>query len=136
MLSRPCKCANLPEVGRDVGAAIHRFICDQVLSQITSSIGVAALGAAFAALTLPMTLVQATDLIDSSWEVASNRADKVAAINRVDKAAIILAEFLAARGMGGRPVTLVGFELGAQLVLKCLVHLSTLGEAGRGQISL
>ena len=43
--------------------------------------------------------------------------------NRSDKAGRVLAEALAARVHGRRPVTLVGFSLGARVVQSCLRHL-------------
>jgi len=34
------------------------------------------IGVAFAAMTLPLAMVQACDMIDNSWAVASRRADR------------------------------------------------------------
>ncbi|XVF63759.1 hypothetical protein PTKIN_Ptkin09bG0112500 [Pterospermum kingtungense] len=64
-----------------------------------------------AALTLPVALVTASDLIDSAWAIA---------VDRSDEAGKLLAEVLLKGLQGNRPVTLVGFSLGARVILKCL----------------
>ncbi|ONI32518.1 hypothetical protein PRUPE_1G370800 [Prunus persica] len=64
-----------------------------------------------AAFAMPATLVTASDLIDSKWAVA---------VDRSDKAGKMLAEVLLKGLQGNRPVTLIGFSLGARVVFKCL----------------
>jgi len=108
---------------RAVGAAMYTFIRDQAVSQLQSVAGTAVMGAAFNALTLPLALVQACDMIDNAWDVAMRRADR---------AALELAQVLVSRVHGHRPVTLVGFGLGARVILRCLLELYAMGEAGRG----
>lgn len=68
------------------------------------------------ALAWPATLIAATDFIDSKWSIA---------IDRSDKAGKLLAEVLLKGLQGNRPVTLVGFSLGARVVYKCLQTLAT-----------
>ncbi|XP_057435019.1 uncharacterized protein LOC130727787 isoform X2 [Lotus japonicus] len=68
-----------------------------------------------AALAWPATLVTTFDLIDSKWAVA---------IDRSDKAGKVLAEVLLKGLQGNRPVTLVGFSLGARVIFKCLQFLA------------
>ncbi|KAM7262821.1 hypothetical protein ACFE04_000504 [Oxalis oulophora] len=67
------------------------------------------------ALAWPATLLYATDFIDSKWTIA---------IDRSDKAGKLLAEVLLEGLQGNRPVTLVGFSLGARVIYKCLQTLS------------
>ncbi|KAL8474937.1 hypothetical protein ACS0TY_031379 [Phlomoides rotata] len=74
------------------------------------------------ALAWPATLLTLTDIIDSSWAVA---------INRSDKAGKLLAEVLLKELQGHRPVTLVGFSLGARVVFRCLQILAE-SEANAG----
>ena len=45
-------------------------------------------------------------------------------------AGVELAELLASRLHGHRPVTLVGFGLGARVIMQCLLHLHAMGEPG------
>ncbi|XP_031269065.1 transmembrane and coiled-coil domain-containing protein 4-like [Pistacia vera] len=72
-----------------------------------------------AAFAMPATLVTASDLIDSKWAVA---------IDRSDKAGKLLAEVLLKGLQGNRPVTLIGFSLGARVIFKCLQCLAETGE--------
>ncbi|PKA46499.1 hypothetical protein AXF42_Ash012632 [Apostasia shenzhenica] len=67
------------------------------------------------ALAWPAALLAATDFIDSKWSIA---------IDRSDKAGRLLAETLLKGLQGNRPVTLLGFSLGARVVFKCLQHLA------------
>ncbi|KAE9609424.1 putative alpha/Beta hydrolase [Lupinus albus] len=64
-----------------------------------------------AALAWPATLLTTFDIIDSKWAVA---------VDRSDKAGKVLAEVLLKGLQGNRPVTLVGFSLGARVIFKCL----------------
>ncbi|KAM5546710.1 transmembrane and coiled-coil domain-containing protein 4 [Rosa sericea] len=63
------------------------------------------------ALAWPATLLAATDFIDSKWSIA---------VDRSDKAGKLLADVLLKGSHGNRPVTLVGFSLGARTIFKCL----------------
>ncbi|XP_031286923.1 transmembrane and coiled-coil domain-containing protein 4 isoform X2 [Pistacia vera] len=67
------------------------------------------------ALAWPATLVLAADLIDSKWTIA---------VNRSDKAGRLLAEVLLKGLQGNRPVTLIGYSLGARVIFKCLEYLA------------
>ncbi|XP_058009151.1 uncharacterized protein LOC110639583 isoform X2 [Hevea brasiliensis] len=68
-----------------------------------------------AALAWPATLLAATDFIDSKWTIA---------VDRSDKAGKLLAEVLMKGLQGNRPVTLVGYSLGARVIFKCLETLA------------
>lgn len=68
-----------------------------------------------AALAWPATLVFAADLIDSKWTIA---------VDRSDKAGKLLAEVLVKGLQGYRPVTLIGYSLGARVIFKCLENLA------------
>ncbi|KAJ4876895.1 hypothetical protein Rs2_41913 [Raphanus sativus] len=73
------------------------------------------LSSLLAAMAWPATILVAADLIDSKWSIA---------IDRSDKAGRLLAEALRKGLQGNRPVTLVGFSLGARVVFKCLQALA------------
>ncbi|XP_024991610.1 uncharacterized membrane protein YFL034W-like isoform X2 [Cynara cardunculus var. scolymus] len=73
------------------------------------------------ALAWPATLLALTSFIDSKWTIA---------VNRSDKAGKLLAEVFIKGLQGNRPVTLVGFSLGARAIFKCLQHLAENGYDG------
>ncbi|KAL7609238.1 hypothetical protein Lser_V15G12366 [Lactuca serriola] len=79
------------------------------------------LSSLLAALALPATLLTLTDIIDSKWSIA---------VDRSDKAGKLLAEVLVNGLQGNRPVTLVGFSLGARAIFKCLQSLAETGHVG------
>jgi len=60
-------------------------------------------------------------LIDNPWSVS---------VTRADAAGLILADSLTDRNLGSRPVTLVGFSIGARVVFSCLKELARKGQYG------
>ncbi|CAA7410915.1 unnamed protein product [Spirodela intermedia] len=71
------------------------------------------------ALAWPATLLSATNFIDSKWAIS---------VDRSDKAGKLMADVLLKGLQGNRPVTLVGFSLGARVIFKCLQHLAETGD--------
>lgn len=71
----------------------------------------------------PMALLSVSNSIDSAWAMALDRAVK---------AGRLLAHVLMAGGGGGRPVTLVGYSMGARLVFHCLLELVRCADDGSG----
>ncbi|KAI8952398.1 hypothetical protein F4801DRAFT_229726 [Xylaria longipes] len=72
----------------------------------------------FAALTAglwPISLTNAGRIIDNPWSIASQRAQK---------AGEVLADALINKAQGERPVTLVGYSLGARVIYICLQQLA------------
>nr|KAI8731962.1 transmembrane and coiled-coil domain-containing protein 4-like isoform X3 [Biomphalaria glabrata] len=67
------------------------------------------------AIAWPSALISAANFIDNPWSVALQRAQT---------AGKALAEVLLAREQGNRPVTLIGFSLGARVIFSCLEELS------------
>jgi hypothetical protein len=74
-----------------------------------------------AALQLPVALTKLAYLIDNPWTVSQTRADM---------AGLILADSLVDRNLGSRPITLVGFSLGARVIFSCLRELAKRGAFG------
>ncbi|CAG5128179.1 unnamed protein product, partial [Candidula unifasciata] len=68
-----------------------------------------------AAVTWPAALISAGAVIDNPWSVA---------VQRSQAAGQMLADVLLAREQGNRPVTLIGFSLGARVIFSCLEELS------------
>lgn len=74
-----------------------------------------------AALQLPVVLTKLSYLIDNPWSVSLDRAWA---------AGLILADSLIERNLGTRPVTLVGYSLGARVIFSCLLELARKGAFG------
>uniref|UniRef100_A0A7S1CY39 DUF726 domain-containing protein n=1 Tax=Cyclophora tenuis TaxID=216820 RepID=A0A7S1CY39_CYCTE len=72
-----------------------------------------------AAVAVPTILVKLTDLIDGSWTIA---------IERSDEAGRELAKSLLFSRAGHRPVTLVGYSMGARAIYSCLKELAKYQE--------
>ncbi|KAK9129719.1 hypothetical protein Sjap_010206 [Stephania japonica] len=99
-----------------VSTAIHDWLTSRVAMELMrQGAMMTVLSTLLLALGWPATLLAATDFIDSKWTIA---------VNRSDKAGKLLAEVLAKGLQGNRPVTLVGFSLGARVIFKCLQHLA------------
>jgi pimeloyl-ACP methyl ester carboxylesterase len=73
------------------------------------------------AMTLPLALTKLSYLIDNPWVVSQARADM---------AGLVLADSLIDRNLGTRPITLVGFSLGARVIFSCLKELASRGAFG------
>ncbi|KAL9234712.1 hypothetical protein vseg_009550 [Gypsophila vaccaria] len=97
-------------------AALTTAVRDLIASKITTQlIGLGAMltviGAVMTALAVPTALISASDIIDSKWAIS---------LDRSDKAGKLLAEVLLEGHHGHRPVTLIGFSLGARVIFQCL----------------
>lgn len=104
--------------------AVSSSIQDWITSRLTTELMrqgamMTVLSSLVAALAWPTVLLAATDWIDSKWSMA---------IDRSDKAGKLLAEVLLKGLQGNRPVTLVGFSLGARVIFKCLQQLAESGD--------
>ena len=73
------------------------------------------------ALQIPIILSKLSYLIDNPWAVSLDRATA---------AGKILADSLIDRNLGTRPITLVGYSLGARVIFSCLLELSKRGAYG------
>ena len=71
--------------------------------------------AALAAGLWPLALVKVSRIIENPWSVASYRAQK---------AGEVLADALINKAQGERPVTLIGYSLGAKVIYTCLHRLA------------
>lgn len=74
-----------------------------------------------AAIQLPVVLTKLSYLIDNPWAVSLDRATS---------AGLILADSLIERSLGTRPITLVGYSLGARVIFSCLRELARKGAFG------
>ncbi|KAH6683087.1 hypothetical protein B0J14DRAFT_138096 [Halenospora varia] len=63
----------------------------------------------------PIGLLKISKIVDNPFSVAKNRADK---------AGLVLADALINKAQGERPVTLIGYSLGARVIYSCLMSLA------------
>ncbi|KAK1589111.1 hypothetical protein Q3G72_030575 [Acer saccharum] len=99
-----------------VSTAIQDWLTSRLATQLmTQGAMLTVLSTLLVALAWPATLVAAADFIDSKWTIA---------VNRSDKAGKLLAEVLLKGLQGNRPVTLIGYSLGARVIFKCLETLA------------
>ncbi|RFU26741.1 hypothetical protein B7463_g9601, partial [Scytalidium lignicola] len=63
----------------------------------------------------PLSILKVSKIVDNPFSVAKNRADK---------AGLVLADALINKAQGERPVTLIGYSLGARLIYSCLLSLA------------
>lgn len=104
-----------PEMLTSMGQTINILATEVLTQSIQQVLGQTVLVALMSAVQLPMALSKLGYLLDNPWNVSLDRAWS---------AGLILADTLVNRHLGVRPVTLVGFSLGARVVYSCLVELS------------
>ncbi|CAH0481815.1 unnamed protein product [Peronospora belbahrii] len=105
---------------RRFGKSMRTFAAEQVSTYAaTEMVKYTALAALFAAVALPRAILRLADIIDNSWTVTMNAADA---------SGKLLADALRKREQGLRPVTLVGYGMGARLIFSCLKELAKSGS--------
>ncbi|KAI9019906.1 hypothetical protein DFJ74DRAFT_769563 [Hyaloraphidium curvatum] len=98
-----------------------RIIAGEVISfGVQQVLGATVLHALMLGLTLPMWMLKLGYALDNPWGIGLTKAKK---------AGQVLADAIAAQAQGYRPVTLVGFSLGARVVFYCLLELAQRGLA-------
>ncbi|KAK1946001.1 Transmembrane and coiled-coil domain-containing protein 4 [Phytophthora citrophthora] len=110
-------CLMWEEAGlRRFGKSMRTFAAEQVSTYATTEIvKYTALAALFAAVAIPRVILRLADIIDNAWTVTMNAADT---------SGKLLAEALRKREQGLRPVTLIGYGMGARLIFSCLKELA------------
>ncbi|KAG6839790.1 hypothetical protein C0991_011664 [Blastosporella zonata] len=104
-----------PEMIQETGSAL-RILTGEILSQIGMTVLQATVMSAFmTALQWPIILTKLGYLIDNPWNNALDRA-------RI--AGRVLADVLIQRHLGVRPITLIGFSLGARVIFYALLELA------------
>jgi hypothetical protein len=110
-----------PEMLQSMGQTINILASEALTTSIQQILGATILAALMSAIQLPMVLSKLSYLLDNPWNVSLDRAWK---------AGKILADTLISGNMGVRPITLVGFSLGARLIYSCLIELAKRGGYG------
>ncbi|KAF8324064.1 DUF726-domain-containing protein [Clavulina sp. PMI_390] len=104
-----------PEMMNEMGNAL-KILTGEVLSQVgTTLLQATIMTTLMSALQWPIILTKLGYLIDNPW---SN------ALDRAYAAGLVLADVLLNRALGVRPITLMGFSLGARVIFYALVELA------------
>ncbi|KAG8913945.1 hypothetical protein FRC00_001232 [Tulasnella sp. 408] len=104
-----------PEMMQETGNAL-KILTAEVLSQVTTTVLQATvMTALMSAIQWPLILTKLGYLIDNPW---SNALDRAFAAGKV------LADVLINRHLGVRPITLIGFSLGARVIFYALLELA------------
>lgn len=110
-----------PEMLQSMGQTINILATEALTQGLQQVLGSTILVALMASLQLPIVLTKLSYLIDNPWTVSMGRANA---------AGLILADSLIDHNLGVRPITLVGFSLGARVIFACLRELSNKGAFG------
>ncbi|XP_058785405.1 uncharacterized protein LOC131660236 isoform X2 [Vicia villosa] len=109
-----------------LSTAIQDWLTSKIMTELMrGGAMLTVLSTLVAALAWPATLVTAFDLIDSKWAIA---------LDRSEKAGKVLSDVLLKGLQGNRPVTLIGFSLGALVIFKCLQFLADSKEDKAGLV--
>ncbi|KAK0395711.1 hypothetical protein QR680_001395 [Steinernema hermaphroditum] len=103
----------------ELGKAIDYIVSFAVSYAVQHTLMETALAGLVAAVAWPVALLSASSVLDNPWNVCVTRAAEVGEQ---------LAEVLLSRAHGKRPITLVGFSLGARVIYHCLLAMSKRSE--------
>ncbi|KAM6924924.1 transmembrane and coiled-coil domain-containing protein 4 [Xenentodon cancila] len=101
---------------RDLGSAMTSLLDGLVSMVAQEALKYTVLSGIVTALTWPASLLAAASVIDNPWCVCLNRSAEVGKH---------LAQVLRSRQQGQRPVSLIGFSLGARVIYYCLQELAS-----------
>ncbi|SCU83444.1 LADA_0C11496g1_1 [Lachancea dasiensis] len=110
-----------PEMLKSTGQTINILASEIFTQTVQQILGATILTAFMSAVQMPMMLSKLGYLIDNPWNVSLDRAWA---------AGQILADTLISQNLGQRPITLIGFSLGARVIYACLVELCKRQAAG------
>ena len=110
-----------PHILCTLGDALKMFASEIISFSATQILQQTILATMLSALNWPMWLLKLGYLVDNPWGMGLDRARK---------AGLLLADALCNDVQCGRPVTLVGFSLGARVIWYCLVELANRGKYG------
>ncbi|KDQ62909.1 hypothetical protein JAAARDRAFT_119620 [Jaapia argillacea MUCL 33604] len=103
-----------PEMIQETGDAL-KILTTEVLTQIGQTVlSATVMTALMSALQWPIVLTKLGYLIDNPWSNACDRAKSAGGV---------LADVLIQRHLGVRPISLIGFSLGARVIFYCLIEL-------------
>ncbi|KAI5853584.1 hypothetical protein BZA05DRAFT_323199, partial [Tricharina praecox] len=109
------------EAQQELGNALRTMLGAYVYGKVKGEIIKRTVFATLYSALWPLGLMKAAKLVDNPFSIAMRRSEK---------AGLVLADAIVNRAQGERPVTLVGFSLGARVVYTCLLELAERGAFG------
>jgi len=103
------------EMIQDMSNSVKDFAKDLANKTTKEVLKHTAMAAVMTAIALPAGILAVANMIDGSWTIALERADE---------AGVELALSLLESNAGHRPISLVGYSLGARVIYKCLRELT------------
>ncbi|KAI8644390.1 hypothetical protein BD408DRAFT_363199 [Parasitella parasitica] len=110
-----------PEMLEELGSAFRILATEAVTFSIQQALAHTIMGALLAGLAFPLALTKLGYMVDNPWANA---------LDRSRLAGLILADTLMNQNLGARPVTLVGYSLGARVIFFCLLELARVKAFG------
>ncbi|KAF8361813.1 hypothetical protein PRIPAC_88736 [Pristionchus pacificus] len=105
---------------KELGSAMDYLMSFAVTMAIQHSLMETALAGLVSAVAWPVALLGCASVLDNPWNVCIARSAEVGEH---------LAEILLSRAHGKRPITLIGFSLGARTIFHCLLTMAKRGES-------
>uniref|UniRef100_A0A914KQU5 Transmembrane and coiled-coil domain-containing protein 4 n=1 Tax=Meloidogyne incognita TaxID=6306 RepID=A0A914KQU5_MELIC len=99
----------------ELGKSIEYFVSFVVSYAVQRSLMETVLAGLVSAIAWPLILLGSSSIIDNPWNICTKRAAE---------AGEHLAEVLLTRSHGRRPITLIGFSLGARVIYHCLMEMN------------
>lgn len=101
----------LLELGSAIETLVRQYAIGYIKSEIIKRTVLASLWSAL----WPLGLLKFARIVDNPFNVAKNRSEKTG---------LILADAIIHRAQGKRPISLIGFSLGARVIYSCLLSLA------------
>ncbi|KAI0699711.1 DUF726-domain-containing protein [Cytidiella melzeri] len=101
----------------NLSSALYNLVKSQAMQYLKTQIIKQTVFAALAAALSPTAWLKIGQIIDNPWMTAKARASKTAHV---------LGTLISERVLGNRPITLVGYSLGSQVIFEALQYLATL----------
>jgi Protein of unknown function (DUF726) len=111
------------DLQKQISDAIASFVKSHAVDEAKKQIiAQTVLRGLFAAIAWPMAVLDAANMIDNTWTLAMSRTRQVG---------IMLADTLAERAHGNRPVVLIGYSFGARVIFFALLELAKRSLEGK-----
>lgn len=99
----------------DMGTSLESMVSSAVWTVASREILARTVFASLMFAMWPIALLKLSKVVDNPFNVAKSRADK---------AGLVLADAIINKAQGERPVTLIGYSMGARLIYSCLMSLA------------